>query len=139
MGGTPLPDGSKGIANVRDLPFSSDVDVRLLEDAAESSRTFVPSGQRILVVDDELVVLTVLREALHRGGFSVRTAASGEEALAVLKEEDFDLVLTDKNLPGVTGLEIAQYARTRNPHPRSSSSPGMHRTSRLLTPLILGS
>jgi len=52
------------------------------------------------VVDDEVVVLTVLREILRRGGYRVTTAASAEEAIDLMQKRHFDLVLTDKNLPG---------------------------------------
>ena len=44
----------------------------------------------MLVVDDEAVVLTVLREALRRGGYRVTTAASAEEAAVHVIEEPFD-------------------------------------------------
>src|SRR6185295_15575009 len=59
-----------------------DVDVRLIADAAapQPAPPIIPTGHEVLVVDDEVVVLTVLREALRRGGYRVTTAASAEEA-----------------------------------------------------------
>ena len=78
---------------------------------------FVPSGHEVLVVDDEAVVLTVLREALRRGGYRVTTAASGEEAIDLMRQRRFDLVLTDKNLPGASGLEVLRVARSLDPPP----------------------
>ena len=71
----------------------------------------------MLVVDDEAVVLTVLREALRRGGYRVTTAASAEEAIDLMHKRRFDLVLTDKNLPGASGLDVLRAARTLNPAP----------------------
>src|SRR6185436_5924898 len=68
-------------------------------------------------VDDEVVVLTVLREALRRGGYRVTTAASAEEAIDLMRRRRFDLVLTDKNLPGASGLEVLRVARTLDPPP----------------------
>ncbi|HEY2900517.1 MAG TPA: response regulator [Polyangia bacterium] len=96
-----------------------DVDIRLIADASTPrARTpVIPTGHEVLVVDDEAVVLTVLREALRRGGFRVTTAASAEEAIDLMQKRRFDLVLTDKNLPGASGLEVLRQARLLSPAP----------------------
>lgn len=73
--------------------------------------TFVPSGHEVLLVDDETLVVAVLREVLRRGGYRVTTAASGEEAIDLMRRRPFDLVLTDQNLPGLSGLEVGRAAR----------------------------
>lgn len=90
---------------------------RLVDEAAARGEAVVPSGHEVLIVDDEPVVLMVLREALGRGGYRVTTAASGEEAIALLRQRGFDLVLTDKNLPGLSGLDVLSFARTLTPPP----------------------
>ncbi len=89
------------------------------QEVPSRSRTgaVIPSGHEVLVVDDEVVVLTVLREALRRGGYRVTTARSAEEAIELLKRQPFDLVLTDKNLTGASGLEVLRYTRTIDPPP----------------------
>jgi len=75
------------------------VDAKLIADtAATEGGAVVPSAHEVLVVDDEVVVLTVLREILRRGGYRVTTAASAEEAIDLMHKRHFDLVLTDKNL-----------------------------------------
>ncbi|HTA19801.1 MAG TPA: response regulator [Polyangia bacterium] len=96
-----------------------DIDVRLIADqAAPRAHTpVVPTGHEVLVVDDEAVVLTVLREALRRGGYRVTTAASAEEAIDLMHKRRFDLVLTDKNLPGASGLDVLRAARKLTPAP----------------------
>ncbi|HVR62395.1 MAG TPA: response regulator [Polyangia bacterium] len=96
-----------------------DVDIRLIADTTmPRARTpVIPTGHEVLVVDDEAVVLTVLREALRRGGFRVTTAASAEEAIDLMQKRRFDLVLTDKNLPGASGLEVLRQARLLTPAP----------------------
>jgi CheY-like chemotaxis protein len=97
---------------------SGDLDPRLIADTRTNRpATVVPTGHEVLVVDDEAVVLTVLREALRRGGYRVTTAASAEEAIELMKQRRFDLVLTDKNLPGASGLEVLKAARTLSPAP----------------------
>jgi CheY-like chemotaxis protein len=95
-----------------------DVDAKLIADtAASEGEAVVPSAHEVLVVDDEVVVLTVLREILRRGGYRVTTAASAEEAIDLMHRRHFDLVLTDKNLPGASGLEVLRVARTLDPQP----------------------
>lgn len=109
-----------GIERTR-TPFPQrDVDAKLIADTTIPSAehaTVVPTGHEVLVVDDEAVVLTVLREALRRGGYRVTTAASAEEAIDLMNKRRFDLVLTDKNLPGASGLDVLRAARHLNPAP----------------------
>jgi len=108
-----------GVERARPPTGPHDVDARLIADAATSRphAAVVPTGHEVLVVDDEAVVLTVLREALRRGGYRVTTAASAEEAIDLMRKRRFDLVLTDKNLPGASGLDVLRAARTLNPAP----------------------
>ena len=96
-----------------------DIDVSLIaaEAAPRAHTPVVPTGHEVLVVDDEAVVLTVLREALRRGGYRVTTAASAEEAIDLMHKRRFDLVLTDKNLPGASGLDVLRAARLLTPAP----------------------
>ncbi|HEY2730249.1 MAG TPA: response regulator [Polyangia bacterium] len=96
-----------------------DIDVSLIaaEAAPRAHTPVVPTGHEVLVVDDEAVVLTVLREALRRGGYRVTTAASAEEAIDLMHKRRFDLVLTDKNLPGASGLDVLRAARKLTPAP----------------------
>ncbi|MBF5042030.1 MULTISPECIES: response regulator [Myxococcaceae] len=71
---------------------------------------------RVLVVDDEEVLLQVYQQLLEEEGMQVATAPSGEGALAQLGTARFDLLLTDKNMPGMDGLELAGRARQLAPH-----------------------
>src|SRR3954451_25386600 len=71
---------------------------------------------RILIVDDEEVLRDVLDAVLRREGFEVVMAASGEEALAVLDEDDnIDLVILDIMLPGISGIDTLRALRLWNP------------------------
>lgn len=69
--------------------------------------------QRILIVDDELAIVDMLRVRLEREGFGVQSVASGEEALAELDHDMFDLLLLDVGLPGIDGFETLRQLRTR--------------------------
>jgi CheY-like chemotaxis protein/nitrogen-specific signal transduction histidine kinase len=66
--------------------------------------------QRLLVVDDETIIRMVFRDLMGKE-CEVIEAASGEEALDLLRQAPVDLIVTDKNLPGLSGLELAQQAR----------------------------
>jgi len=69
------------------------------------------SSARILVVDDEPQIRRVMRATLVSRGYVVSDARSGEEALDKLREEKFDLVLLDMNMPGMGGLEACRIIR----------------------------
>jgi DNA-binding NtrC family response regulator len=72
---------------------------------------------RILIVDDEEVLRDVLDAVLHREGFDVAMAASGEEALSVLDADDaVDLVILDIMLPGISGIDTLRAIRIANPN-----------------------
>jgi PAS domain S-box-containing protein len=61
---------------------------------------------RILIVDDELGIRRTLGQSLRRDGYEVREAADATAALEQLNETEFDVVVTDINMPGVTGVEL---------------------------------
>ena len=60
----------------------------------------------ILIVDDEPSIRKVLSAHLTRAGYAVTTAHSGTEAISVLHEEAFHLVVSDLRMPGVDGMEL---------------------------------
>jgi DNA-binding response OmpR family regulator len=64
------------------------------------------SGEKILIVDDDDKILKILRHCFEREGFTVVMAVDGEEALAVAKLEQPDLVVLDLMLPKVNGLDV---------------------------------
>ncbi len=72
-------------------------------------------GCRVLVVDDEQVVRGLLERLLQRLGQTVVAVASGREALALLKDECFDLLLTDLGMPDLSGRQVALEARALHP------------------------
>ncbi len=71
--------------------------------------------QRILVVDDDPAVTSVLRRSLAYEGFAVDTASSGTEALAAARLHAPDLVILDIMLPGLDGLEVLRRLRAADP------------------------
>lgn len=71
--------------------------------------------RRILVVDDEPLVCDAVKMMLAFDGHVVETASNGKEALAVLERSQFDLVITDFQMPTMKGDELAAAIKARNP------------------------
>ncbi|MDH3592816.1 MAG: response regulator [Planctomycetota bacterium] len=70
---------------------------------------------RILLVDDETLVLSALRRVLVRRGFEVETANSGPDALRRLETATYEIVLSDYKMPGMTGAELLREIAVRWP------------------------
>lgn len=68
---------------------------------------------RILVVDDEESMREFLMVVLGKEGYTVRAVGSGSEALEVLAQEPFALLITDLRMPHMTGLELVEVARRK--------------------------
>ena len=65
----------------------------------------------VLIVDDDLFALRSMTKALEDESYQVTTAASGSKAIDMLKQDSFDLVLTDLKMPGMDGLEILRQSQ----------------------------
>lgn len=68
-------------------------------------------SKRVLVVDDEKLIVKGIRFSLEQDGMEVVCAYDGEEALAAAKEQEFDIILLDVMLPGLSGFEVCQQIR----------------------------
>jgi DNA-binding NtrC family response regulator len=69
----------------------------------------------LLIVDDEVRVLSALRRALRKEGWEILLASSPQEALKLLDERDVDAVLSDHKMPGMSGLQVLAEAKRRHP------------------------
>lgn len=68
-------------------------------------------GKRVLVVDDEKLIVKGIRFSLEQDGMEVDCAYDGEEALAAARQKEYDVVLLDVMLPKLTGFEVCQNIR----------------------------
>ncbi len=73
------------------------------------------SDKKILVVDDEKAIVSLLKQAFSRAGFEVRAAESAEEALKVLEQEDIMVMFLDLNLPGMNGMDLCKRIKKDKP------------------------
>jgi two-component system KDP operon response regulator KdpE len=69
---------------------------------------------RILVVDDDPQIRRVMRASLTSESFEVSDARTGEDALQAVRDEKFDLVLLDVNMPGIGGMETCRLIRANS-------------------------
>ena len=67
----------------------------------------IDNSQKILVVDDNNVLLTVISKMLSLLGYEVSSADSGENGLNVFRKSNFDIVLSDYDMPGMDGVAFA--------------------------------
>ncbi len=70
---------------------------------------------KILLIDDDEIVLVGLKEELKSAGYNVRTALSGEKAIEMIKKERADVVFTDLVMPGINGVEVCKRLKTLYP------------------------
>jgi signal transduction histidine kinase/DNA-binding response OmpR family regulator len=120
---TKKPVQAKG----RDLaPAAEPERISPLQGEAESERSAAPADglskasalaepprpqPRILVVDDEPHVVQIFQDLLAQRGYEVVSSMNGDDAIVKVTTGNFDLVLTDINLPGVDGLEVVRAAK----------------------------
>ena len=109
-GGIILADGSLAVA----------VDVEHLFGAAAGARGAVrtetvsagAAAPRVLVVDDSMTTRTLERNMLAAAGYDTTVAVDGIEAWGTLREQDFDLLVTDVRMPGMDGFELTKKVRS---------------------------
>ncbi|MEL6343420.1 MAG: sigma-54 dependent transcriptional regulator [Myxococcota bacterium] len=73
---------------------------------------------RVLVVDDDRAVRSMLKVNLSKAGYAIRLVPSAEDALNALADREFDLVLTDVKMPGQSGMELLNLVKDQAPETR---------------------
>ena len=71
------------------------------------------SNRKVLVADDEIHIVQVVAMKLRNNGFDVIAAENGEEAFRLACSEKPDVIITDFQMPGMTGLEVIEELRKR--------------------------
>src|SRR5581483_10528342 len=80
-----------------------------------SETTFLNGkARRILLVDDAGTVTDALRRMFRRGGHAIDTAMDGQDALDKFQPGKYDVVITDYQMPGLNGLELAEIIKHRD-------------------------
>ncbi|HMD13753.1 MAG TPA: response regulator [Bacteroidota bacterium] len=74
---------------------------------------------RILIVDDEDDLRTLLRHILTAQGYQVTAASDGEEAIELIKQQKFDVALLDIQMPNINGIQVLKYIKEHSPQTQS--------------------
>jgi CheY-like chemotaxis protein len=78
---------------------------------------------RILVAEDEEITLNNILDTLQDEGYDVTGTKDGSDALQRLEKENFDILITDIRMPGLSGTELLEKVKEKYPPLKSSSSP----------------
>ena len=73
------------------------------------------SGERILIIDDELHVCTGCKRMLESEGYDVAYALSGAKGLEMIEQDEFNLVITDLKMADIDGINMIKTIKTRHP------------------------
>ncbi|MGA2458283.1 MAG: response regulator [Terriglobales bacterium] len=109
---------------VAETPAHSTESIPAIEAKAASQFRF-----RILVVDDQYLVRETARQILENGGYEVLTAADGLDGLQALSQSLPDLIISDLNMPRMSGFEFLAVVRERFPHIATIAVSGEYITS----------
>jgi len=107
FGGKPTPKENGNSTLINDSALPSDTR------SADGDISIDHEGARVLLVEDEETIRYVLSQTLLAQGWLVTSSRNGEDALSLFDEMDFDLVLMDLRLPGMSGLETTQRLREK--------------------------
>ena len=72
-------------------------------------------SNKALIIDDESFTLELFEYELKAQGFEVTTASSGTQGIDTLKKHDFDVILTDLNMPDISGIEMVKNSKAIRP------------------------
>jgi CheY-like chemotaxis protein len=107
-----------GLPHLFSAPVSADKFNALLrsdQSMPEHLRAHPKKSRILLLVDDEVNIVSSLKRLLRRDDYHILTAHSGAEGLAILAEHPVDVILSDQRMPGMTGVEFLSIAKTRFP------------------------
>lgn len=96
------------------------------------------NGAKILVIDDDEMILDVVGQALTRAGFDVVTASDGDAGIMLFKKENPTLILTDISMPRMSGLDILKLIKSENPTTQILVFSGVGTTGDVIEALRLG-
>ena len=112
----------KGTTLTLSLPINNETKQQIL--SSRSAPDKVAKGLSILVVDDEEEICNILNKFFSRVGHIVKTVGNGAEAIELAKKEDFDIVICDLTMPGVTGHDVIKALNELDKVPKIGVSTG---------------
>ncbi len=116
---------------------SSDIGAAF-DDSSDTATSTTTSGYRILLIDDEPNVLKSLQRVFRLENYTVVCAASGQEALELLRKQSFHLMISDHLMPGMTGTQLVKYVKELRPETIRIMLTGHSDTSAVMTAIKEG-
>lgn len=111
-----------GVISILPKPFTRDqlrtsllATLEFLQPDPLELKQFVPDELRVLIVDDSFTSRRIVRQMLERMGIEqINEAENGREAIELVEQEFFDLIVTDYNMPEVDGEQLSQFIRNQS-------------------------
>jgi YesN/AraC family two-component response regulator len=107
-------------------------------DAAKAAEGLDHHGARLVIVDDEEPIRRMLARLLEHDGYECEVASDGEQARSLISQGDFDLVLTDMDMPGISGLDLIMEVSHDHPETATVMITGLDDTTLAHTALEMG-
>ncbi|MFP9115615.1 hybrid sensor histidine kinase/response regulator [Flavobacterium sp. RHBU_3] len=124
LGGTITLESQEGQGTIFTITIPCIAAKNNTETPAENTNSIDISGKRIIVVDDDLMQLRLMKELLQNNGVIVTTEANAANVIALLETEPADVVLTDIQMPGMDGFDLVEKIRSHS-NPNIASLPVM--------------
>ncbi len=102
--------GTENLAFPRDPAFPYEIADKIILGEEKDK-----SGTRLLIIDDDEGIRSLLRDLLEEAGYTVDTASCGEEALKMIRVSTYDLVVTDLRMKGMHGLKVIEEVKSIDP------------------------
>ncbi|KAA3608483.1 MAG: response regulator [Calditrichaeota bacterium] len=97
---------TENLRNITQLSKKEYVDTQILDINNLKKENKLDHPNRVLILDDEQIILDTLLEMFEIRGFECSGVSNGEEALELVKKHDFDMIISDVNMPGMSGPEF---------------------------------
>lgn len=98
--------------------FRVTLPMKMTDEPIESENRIIPHPvhlpQNVLVIDDDTMLLDVIKEMLERNGMNCTTCATSKEVVKAMRSKDYDLLLSDIQMPGTNGFELLTLLRNSN-------------------------
>jgi signal transduction histidine kinase/ActR/RegA family two-component response regulator len=104
----------EGTTFVIDLP-AAEQERGFTSENKSDAQVVQANGARVLVIDDEEILLELTREILGSSGYAVETVSSGEAALDRIRENQYDIIICDWKMPGLNGRQVFERLQSTNP------------------------
>lgn len=95
------------------FPRLEEKEIHAIDNIESQGVENIRPGAKMLIVDDEAMLANYIEQSLAKAGYKTQVVNSAEQAINVLEQEKFDLVISDIIMPGMSGLDLKQHIETK--------------------------